>query len=170
MGFLYKHPLCEFVFVFAETSVHLFVWITISIPYHEVSWVHESRTDKAISLWNINLTLSRGVGHFHFSHGPTVGILYLWEQIVKCSSNAPLPHHRGALEGLQMNEWCMAVKTFFMSIFSVLRVYTIERKVNCSSVKVTQIIRLPNDNLFQSNFSAWSNCKAILGKISDWTI
>ena len=27
-----------------------------------------------------------------------------------------------------------------------------------------------NDNLFQSNFSAWSNCEAILGKTPDWPI
>ena len=27
-----------------------------------------------------------------------------------------------------------------------------------------------NDNLFQSNFSAWSNCEAILRKAPDWPI
>ena len=27
-----------------------------------------------------------------------------------------------------------------------------------------------NDNLFQSNFSAWSSCEAILGKTPDWPI
>ena len=27
-----------------------------------------------------------------------------------------------------------------------------------------------NDNLFQSNFSAWSNCEAILRKTPDWPI
>ena len=27
-----------------------------------------------------------------------------------------------------------------------------------------------DDNLFQSNFSAWSNCEAILGKTPDWAI
>ena len=27
-----------------------------------------------------------------------------------------------------------------------------------------------NDNLFQSNLSAWSNCEAILGKTHDWPI
>ena len=27
-----------------------------------------------------------------------------------------------------------------------------------------------NDNLFQSNFSAWSDCEAILGKTPDWAI
>ena len=27
-----------------------------------------------------------------------------------------------------------------------------------------------NDNRFQSNFSAWSNCEAILGKTPNWPI